>query len=130
MKNFIVALSLWIFCPLALAVDGATFQSWCSQAVEKAPGVDPTTFRDGYCMGVTETVIALSSRGPLHAFCAPERTGQRMLLRVVLAYLKAHPEQLSKPAEGLVIKALGETYPCGGYTITPAGAAVETLPPP
>lgn len=118
-KSLIALLLLAVVLPCH-AIDGRTLQTWCHQVVEKAPGLDPMTFRDGYCRGMTEGVMALAKQRPLMAFCAPEQTGQNMLLRTIIAYLDAHPQRLNSPAEILILEALGEAYPCPIAVTEPA----------
>ena len=110
-KLLILFLLLGCYEP-CLAIDGHALQEWCREAVEKAPGRDPMTFGDGYCMGMVEGVMALSTQRKLHAFCAPESSGKGMLLRTIQGYLDAHPRQLDTQAETLILDALGEAYPC------------------
>lgn len=112
MKKSLLMLLLLATIPPCHAIDGKTLREWCHQVVEKAPGLDPMTFRDGYCMGMTEGVIALSTQRSLKAFCAPEPSGKTMLLRTIIGFLDSHPEQLNSPAEKLILDALGEAYPC------------------
>lgn len=112
MKKTLIALSLLAVIHPCHAVDGHALQEWCHQAVEKAPGRDPMTFRDGYCMGVVEGVMALAAQRSLNAFCPPPQIGKTMLLRTIVGFLGSHPEQLNGPAEKLVLDALGESYPC------------------
>lgn len=112
MKKSLLILLMLGFASPCNAIDGATLKEWCHQVVEKAPGIDPMTFRDGYCMGMTEGVVALARQHSLNAFCAPESLGAGMLLRTILAFLDTHPEKLRVPAEAVLLEALGDTYPC------------------
>lgn len=112
MKKSLIALFLLAVIQPCHAIDGHALQEWCHQAVEKAPGRDPMTFRDGYCMGLVEGVMALSTQRSLKAFCPPAQIGKTMLLRTMIGFLDSHPEQLNSPAEKLILDALGETYPC------------------
>lgn len=121
MKKTLLALTLLTVTYPCHAIDGETLKTWCHQSVEKSPGSDLATFRDGYCMGMTEGVMALAGQRSLMAFCAPEPTSKTMLLRTVLSFLDAHPERLKASAEVLILEALGEAYPC--QQITP-GATV------
>jgi hypothetical protein len=112
MKKVLVALSLLAVIQPCHAIDGKTLKAWCHTATEKTFGDSPTTFRDGYCMGMTEGVMALAKQRSLNVFCAPESAGQAMLLRAVLRFLDANPERLKEPAEVLILDALGDAYPC------------------
>lgn len=112
MRKLLIALSFLAVIQPCQAIDGKTLKEWCHAAVEKTIGDTPTTFRDGYCMGMTEGVIALARQRSLNAFCAPEPTGEAILLRALLKYLDTHPERLNESAEVLVLDALGEVYPC------------------
>lgn len=119
MKKMLIALSLFAVIHPCHAVDGHALKEWCHQAVEKAPGLDPMTFRDGYCMGVVEGVMALATQRSLNAFCPPAQTGKNMLLRTIVGFLDSHQEQLNSPAEKLILDALGESYPCQKSVPTP-----------
>ncbi len=112
MKKILFALLLFGLNGPSWAIDGRALQEWCHEAVEKSPGRDAMTFRDGYCMGMVEGVMALATQRSLNAFCAPEPSGKSMLLRTVIGYLDGHPDKLGGPAEKLILDALGETYPC------------------
>jgi hypothetical protein len=112
MKKMLIALSLLAVTHPCQAIDGNTLKEWCHQFVEKAPGLDSMTFRDGYCMGAVESVMALATQRSLKAFCAPEQTSKTMLLRTILGFLDSHPERLNSPAEVLILDAMGEAYPC------------------
>jgi hypothetical protein len=112
MKKLLIALLLLVVVQPCHAIDGKTLSEWCHTATEKTFGDSPTTFRDGYCMGMTEGVMALAKQRSLKAFCAPESTGQAMLLRTVLLFLDTHPERLKEQAEVLILDALGDAYPC------------------
>lgn len=120
MKKMLIALSLLAVIQPCHAIDGTTLKEWCHTAAEKTFGDSPTTFRDGYCMGMTEGVIALARQRSLNAFCAPEPTGEAILLRALLKFLDAHPERLKESAEVLVLDALGEAYPCQPLESVPA----------
>ncbi len=119
MRKLLIALSFLAVIQPCHAIDGKTLKEWCHAAAEKAFGDSPTTFRDGYCMGITEGVIALARQRSLNAFCAPEPTGEVILLRALLKYLDAHPERLNESAEVLVLDALGEIYPCLSSDLVP-----------
>lgn len=112
MKKALTALSLLAVIHPCYAIDGNTLKDWCHQVAEKAPGRDPMTFRDGYCVGAVESVMALATQRSLNVFCPPAQTGKTMLLRTVIGFLDSHPEWLNRPAESLILDALGETYPC------------------
>jgi hypothetical protein len=119
MKRTLIALSLLAVTFPCHAIDGNALKEWCHQVVEKAPGRDPMTFRDGYCMGMVEGVMALATQRSLNAFCPPAQIGKTMLLRTIIGFLDSHPEQLNRPAEKLVLDALGETYPCQPPVVAP-----------
>ena len=58
--------------------------------------------------------IALARAGlpDAHVACIPNDSNYEQFARVVLKYLKEHPERLHKPASHLIVFALNEAYPC------------------
>jgi hypothetical protein len=94
MKKSLIALLLLAVIQPCHAIDGKTLKEWCHTAAEKTFGDNSTTFRDGYCMGMTEGVMALAKQRSLNAFCPPEPTGKAMLLRTMLRYLDTHPARM------------------------------------
>ena len=59
----------------------------------------------GYVAGVRETLDGIS-------FCIPPQATNGQVNFVVSRYLHEHPDELAKPANELVVRALGPTFPC------------------
>jgi len=62
----------------------------------------------GFIIGVGE--VAMNTiRG---AFCPPPSADKLRSIEVIQRYLQKHPERLREPAAVLVVKAMGEAFPC------------------
>ncbi len=67
-----------------------------------------------YVAGVADMVgsISVPMVSGFTAVCFPDETTLGQLNRVVVKYLKAHPEETHEPAVVLVTVALREAFPC------------------
>jgi hypothetical protein len=71
----------------------------------------------GYCLGLTQgvrqTMRLLNEELPTtYQTCFPDGTTNGQGMRIVLKYLKDHPEQLQEDAVSLVYLAYKTAYPC------------------
>ena len=72
-------------------------------------------FHDGYCLGQTNALTAVSRvlPDPLR-FCMPEGGSNQQAVRIIVSFLKAHPERLHEDVVILSIDALHQAWPCKG----------------
>ena len=67
----------------------------------------------GYVQGVHDLYAALKNgEFIVSQYCKPQNAPVSQMLRVIMKYLKDHPENLNYSASSLIIKALGEAFPC------------------
>jgi hypothetical protein len=66
----------------------------------------------GYLTGAVDSIVMMDVyyRAP-HHFCVSQVPASQ-IMEVVVAYLKAHPEQRRFNASSIVWTAMGEAYPC------------------
>ena len=71
-----------------------------------------------YVLGIVHAVefeVAYSEKmtgkKPVQPFCVPDNVENGQMVKVVLKYIRAHPEAAHKHAGLLVMLALGEAYP-------------------
>ena len=75
----------------------------------------PANTADGMCVGYVVGIMSLMEY--INVLCLPVKATHAQAALVVQKYLSDHPEKLHLDAEGLVIDALQEAFPC---TDTPA----------
>jgi hypothetical protein len=70
---------------------------------------------EGYIAGVSDTILSYGSviTPKNRIYCPPPNAEMDQLIRVVKKWLEDNPSQLHLPAGVLVIRALGEAFPCG-----------------
>jgi hypothetical protein len=127
MKILLVAFALLSCSVLALADDdGNAFLRKCIPAVALMDGAHvPDSMNDAdFCMAYVRGVLDLTAlweatdktknvKGPFLRACLPEhgvQTGQG--IRIVVKYLKEHPELLHNESLFLVDQALMDAFPC------------------
>ncbi len=75
----------------------------------------------GYLAGIIDmsayyTVILSATNCPnkkvTYLFCIPDDATPTQKMKVVIKYLNDHPEELNKPAIGIVIEAYQQYFPC------------------
>lgn len=71
-----------------------------------------TALRIGYCRGVVEAVMEIGNAQAVSHVCVPKEVGSRHAVQVVVKYLDAHPDELSKPFGVLAAAALHDAWPC------------------
>ncbi len=75
------------------------------------------TYCVGYISGIKDMLYAVvelsKSQGQTPTVCMPEDgIGNGQALRIVVKFLKDHPEQLHNSGITLVLKSLQQSYPC------------------
>jgi hypothetical protein len=73
-------------------------------------------FCSGYVMGAIDdhVSIQMNDKSPLDPkrFCLPDGVTPHQTIRVIAKWLEDHPARLHERAIGLVLTALGESFPC------------------
>lgn len=68
---------------------------------------------DGLCTGISSTLWAFGSVLPANVkFCPPKGSTAHQTTRIIVEYLKRHPETLQEPYRFLAVDALHEAWPC------------------
>ena len=86
-------------------VSGALLKRVCSSYVERPAGT-----LDGMCIGYVVGVMSVVEYTKY--FCRPIKSTHSQATLVVKKYLSEHPEKLHLDADGLVLEALIEAFPC------------------
>src|ERR1043166_8216677 len=94
-----------------LATNGNSFLLVCNDAVDKPASTNPVeAFHTGMCIGFITgldeglTLITAVRNEPL-PYCQPSEVTTAQLLRIVLKYIKDHPEIAHQRTELLALKA-------------------------
>jgi hypothetical protein len=88
-------------------VSGALLKKICTSYVDR-----PSNVYDGMCIGYVVGVMSVVKY--TNYFCLPSKSTQSQATLVVKKYLSGHPEKLHLDADGLVLEALIEAFPCAG----------------
>jgi hypothetical protein len=68
---------------------------------------------DGMCSGISSTLWAFGSVLPANVrFCPPKGSTSEQTTRIIVNYLKRHPEGLQDPYRYLAVTALHDAWPC------------------
>jgi hypothetical protein len=87
------------------AVSGALLKNMCTSYVDR-----PASALDGMCLGYVVGVMSVLEYA--NYFCNPVKSTHSQVTLVVKKYLSEHPEKLHLDADGLVLEALIEAFPC------------------
>jgi hypothetical protein len=102
-----------IMCSTVLAevenVSGALLKKLCASYDER-----PANTPDGMCIGYVVGVMSVLEY--TNYFCRPVKSTHSQATLVVKKYLSEHPEKLHLDADGLVLEALIEAFPCPGLS--------------
>ena len=98
-----------ILCSPVLAevedVSGELLKKLCTSYDDR-----PANTLDGMCIGYVVGVTSVVEY--TNYFCRPARSTHSQITLVVKKYLSEHPEKLHLDADGLVLEALMEAFPC------------------
>ena len=97
----------------ASAMDGDRLLQKCRTVDAGEEGTHDQHYCYGYIEAATENPVAQPQA------CRPAGIKLGIVVRVVVAYLRKHPEKLHLGGRGLTSDALAEAYPC---PTTPKGA--------
>ena len=86
-------------------VSGALLKKICTSYVDR-----PASTFDGMCVGYVVGVMSVVEY--MNYFCRPVKSTHSQAILVVKKYLSEHPEALHLDADGLVLDALVEAFPC------------------
>ncbi len=86
-------------------LSGASLKNICASYVDI-----PSNAGDGMCIGYVTGVMSVMEY--INVLCLPVNATHSQATLVVQKYLSDHPEKLHLNAEGLVIDALQEAFPC------------------
>jgi len=86
-------------------VSGALLKKICTSYVDR-----PVSTLDGMCIGYVVGVMSVVKYTKY--FCLPGKSTHSQTTLVVKKYLSEHPEKLHLDADGLVLEALVEAFPC------------------
>ena len=128
MKFFhLLALAVLLFFTLPVRADGNEFLSKCSVAVasldqsvssDKVDSVAELGYQFGYCMGFAQGFTGANytygvlAKDKVRLMCLPDRSIKNgQALRVIVAYMKAHPEKLHLEEIILATFAFQEAFP-------------------
>ena len=107
--------------PAAPDKSGTSFYDQCG-ATEKnlGQGNASENLQNGFCLGYVAGISqGVESSETIHhvktaqkIFCLPEGVTTIQKVRIIRKYIGDHPEQANKPAQGQVLMALREAFPC------------------
>jgi hypothetical protein len=84
----------------------------CQIAIENPELVKASDYyKTGLCMGVVTTLFSLAG-DHINNICAPPTSTVNQALRVVVQFLKQHPEATHLSFIELAIEAMAEAWPC------------------
>jgi hypothetical protein len=86
-------------------VSGAALKKLCTAYVDR-----PASTMDGMCIGYVVGVMSVVEYTGY--FCLPDNFTHSQATLVVKKYLSDHPEKLHMDADGLVLEALVDAFPC------------------
>ncbi len=120
--RYLAAVAASIFLPGAYLEAAGTGNELLDKCIHPSRYVDGGEYTNrysiGYCFGFIESFVATSvfstvSMQPLY-ICFPfkEKFATKQLVRILVKYMKDHPEQLHESAVGLVARAFNEAFPC------------------
>jgi hypothetical protein len=67
----------------------------------------------GYCQGVASALVFVGRNLSENLrFCTPEKSTNFQAVKVVIAFIEAHPERLHESFMALALEALNRGWPC------------------
>ncbi len=84
-------------------------------AGERADVIGCIGFVSGFMTGVAaETGLVMSKIGKKtpEIFCRPDNVEHGQVVRIVLKYIRNHPEEAHRVTELIMVSALSEAFPC------------------
>lgn len=125
---YLLAVATLVAFPLPARADGNEFLSKCAPVVARLDHSlpDPATgdmveasYSMGYCLGFAQGftgahyAYGVIAGDKVHLVCLPSKSIQNgQALRIIVAFMKAHPEKLHFEEMVLAEKAFEEAFPC------------------
>jgi Rap1a immunity proteins len=122
-KLLLVVLAMMFAVPAVHAadnvMDGNRLLEQCTEVESH-----PSSFYSGMCIGfVSGTqsgyLVAHAWSDGKTSICMPKEVTNGQSVKIVVKYLKDHPEELHLAAESLVLRAFNGAFPCGDNTDLP-----------
>jgi Rap1a immunity proteins len=107
-----------LFCVWSFAVHGeesalTTGNSLLPACKHATANPTQADFETGFCLGLAVAFLNLQyDLKPAAQFCPPEHATNGQVLRVVVAYMEAHPDRLHKDTRTLFLNALTQAWLC------------------
>jgi len=100
--------------------DGTELLRACTAAVNQADGVEVTTEQSiesvwciGYVSGLLDGLAVMGWKGGSTRVCIPQSgIDNEQAIRIVVKYLREHPEGLHRSARSLAVAAIGGAFRC------------------
>jgi hypothetical protein len=100
--------------------DGSKLLSDCGAALAAVDGQkrdNSNVMGIGFCLGLMRGMLDMNQIYVAHLkgaalFCQPDESTNDQAARIVLKYLRDHPEELHKPGTVLTFTALRGAFPC------------------
>jgi hypothetical protein len=100
--------------------DGNKLLSKCTSAVklQDSEALSPSEMRDaewclGYVSGIDDGIeMAFGTSNTARLYCIPEGVTSGQGVRVVVKWLRNHPDKLHNSARVLVVASLADAFPC------------------
>ena len=117
--KFVVASLFMVFSTIAAGMhfsDGNQLQEVCNEAIT-FPFIkgEADVFTAGTCLGylrATNDMYEIMAKDSERTICIPPGISGKQLIRIVVKYLREHPERLQNIASLLVFEAFQESFPC------------------
>jgi hypothetical protein len=118
-RHLLIAVPL-SFCmpePTMAQADDPTSARWVVEGCRERIAGKPALYREGMCVGATQTLIALLARtsiNPEGAFCVPHSATTGQAARAIVVYLDDNPTLGAHPFIWVAEAALNKAWPCKG----------------
>ena len=114
-----VASLFMVFPTIAAGIhfsDGNHLQEVCNEAIKLFDSTgNADVFTAGTCLGylrATNDMYEIMAKDSKRTICIPPEISGKQLTRIVVKYLREHPERLQDIASLLVFEAFKESFPC------------------
>ncbi|MFH2045987.1 MAG: Rap1a/Tai family immunity protein [Pseudomonadota bacterium] len=122
MSRLLIALTIVLFAAAPSFADGNKLLRGCQHMLDAAEGKDVDiagALSGGFCVGYLQGMadlniiysVVLKDKKEIF-FCIPEGVSHEQKARVIVKYLRDHPNKLHEHECGLVLDALREAFPC------------------
>ena len=129
MKDLLLLALFSLLCLPSFAEIDETFETSGNSFVRQCSAIDKETQTAAEAVNAAQCIAyvmgldfglryersyaeAVTGRKLREKYCIPGDVENGQLVRVVLKYIRSHPEDAQKPAPVLIIEALQKAYPC------------------